>query len=118
MWRHWLALSPQGKYPVRFGDGAEPDRYVDGWGGLQSGVERKAPLTRFYSERSIESLGDGARNFHRWGFEQGGAALVGAMRESEPVAGALSSAISGGGAGPAAAQAAQADVEQRAAAID
>ncbi len=69
-------------------------------------------------ERSIESLGDGARNFQRWGFEQGGAALVGAMRESEPVAGALSSAISGGGAGPAAAQAAQADVEQLAAAID
>jgi multiple sugar transport system substrate-binding protein len=39
----WLALSPQGKYPVRFGDRAEPDRYVNGWAGLQSGVERKAP---------------------------------------------------------------------------
>ena len=112
----WLALSPQGKYPIRFGDRAEPDRYVNGWSGLQSGVDRKAPLTRFYTERSIESLGDGARNFQRWGFEQGGAALVGAMRESEPVAAALASAISGGGAG--AAQEAQAAVERLAAALD
>jgi multiple sugar transport system substrate-binding protein len=114
----WLALSPQGKYPVRFGDRAEPDRYVDGWGGLESGVERKAPLTRFYAERSIASLGDGARNFQRWGFEQGGAALVGAMRESEPVAGALASAISGGGSGAAAAREAQAAVERLAAELD
>jgi multiple sugar transport system substrate-binding protein len=114
----WLALSPQGKYPVRFGDRAEPDRYVDGWGGLQSGVDRTAPLTRFYAERSIESLGDGARNFQRWGFEHGGAALVGAMRESEPVAGALAAAISSGGGGGAAAREAQAAVERLAAALE
>jgi multiple sugar transport system substrate-binding protein len=114
----WLALSPQGKYPVRFGDRAQPDRYVDGWGGLESGVDRKAPLTRFYAERSIASLGDGARNFQRWGFEQGGAALVGAMRESEPVAGALAAAISDGGGAAAAAQEAQAAVERLAAETD
>jgi multiple sugar transport system substrate-binding protein len=114
----WLALSPQGKYPVRFGDRAEPDRYVNGWAGLQSGVERKAPLTRYYTERSIESLGDGARNFQRWGFEEGGAALVGAMRESEPVARALATAIGGGASGAAAAREAQAAVERLAAALD
>jgi ABC-type glycerol-3-phosphate transport system substrate-binding protein len=114
----WLALSPQGKYPVRFGDRAEPDRYVNGWAGLESGVERKAPLTRFYAEKSIESLGDGARNFQRWGFEEGGAALVGAMRESEPVASALASAISGGGSGAGTAREAQAAVERLAAALD
>ena len=28
----WLALSPQGKYPVRFGDRSDPERYVDGLG--------------------------------------------------------------------------------------
>jgi hypothetical protein len=81
-------------------------------------VECKAPLTRFYAERSIESLGDGARNFQRWRFEQGGAALVGAMRESEPVAGALASMISGGGGGAGAAQEAQEAVERLAAALD
>jgi len=108
----WLALSPQGKYPVRFGDGADPERYVEAWSSLESGVERKAPLSRFYSRASIESLGDGARNFQRWGFEQGGAALVGAMRGPEPVAQALASAIRDGASPAQAAQRAQRAVEQ------
>ncbi len=86
--------------------------YVNGWAGLQSGVERKAPLRRFYSERSIESVGAGARNFQRWGFEQGGAALVGAMRGPEPIANALAAAISGGGSAAEAAREAQAGVEE------
>jgi multiple sugar transport system substrate-binding protein len=114
----WLAISPQGKYPVRFGDRSDPERYVEAWAGLESGVDRKAPLSEFYSRASIDSLGEGARNFQRWGFEQGGAALVGAMRESEPVAGALASAISGGGSGAAAAREAQAAVERLAAELD
>jgi multiple sugar transport system substrate-binding protein len=107
----WLALSPQGKYPVRFGDRSDPERYVNGWAGLRSGVDRKAPLSRFYSEKSIESIGDGARNFQRWGFEQGGAALVGAMRGPEPIAKALASAISDGTDAARAARQAQAAVE-------
>ena len=49
----WLALSPQGKYPVRFGDRVDPERFVTAWSRLQSGVERKAPLRRFYSEASV-----------------------------------------------------------------
>jgi multiple sugar transport system substrate-binding protein len=114
----WLALSPQGKYPVRFGDRAEPDRYVDGWAGLQSGVDRKAPLRRFYSAESIESIGEGARSFQRWGFEQGGAALVGAMRGSEPIATALASAITSGADAARAAREAQAAVERLAASLD
>ena len=71
----WLALSPQGKYPVRFGDRADPERFVTEWSRLQSGVERKAPLRRFYSEASVQSLGAGVQSFQRWGFEQDRAAL-------------------------------------------
>jgi multiple sugar transport system substrate-binding protein len=108
----WLALSPQGKYPVRFGDRTDPERYVNGWAGLQSGVERKAPLSRFYSERSIESIGAGARNFQRWGFEQDGAALVGALRGPQPIANALASAITEGGSAAQVARRAQAAVEE------
>ena len=108
----WLALSPQGKYPIRFGDRAEPDRYVNGWAGLQSGVERKAPLRRFYSESSIESIGAGARNFQRWGFEQGGAVLLGAIEDSEPIAEALAAGITGDGDAVSVARAAQAAVEK------
>jgi multiple sugar transport system substrate-binding protein len=114
----WLAISPQGKYPVRFGDRSDPERYVEAWAGLESGVERKAPLSDFYSRASIDSLGDGARNFQRWGFEQGGAALVGAMRGPEPIAEAVSSAIAEGASGARAAQRAQAAVEQLAASLE
>jgi multiple sugar transport system substrate-binding protein len=108
----WLALSPQGKYPVRFGDRAEPERYVEAWTGLESGVERKAPLRRFYSARAIDAIGEGARSFQRWGFEQGGAALVGAMRGPEPIAAAVAEAIEADGDASGAARRAQSDVER------
>jgi multiple sugar transport system substrate-binding protein len=111
-YERWLAISPQGKYPLRFGPAGDPERYVTAWARLPSGVERKAPLDRFYSKASIDSLGAGVRSLQRWGFEQGRAALVGALREDEPVAGALAAEIHDGtSAGQAAAQA-QAAVER------
>jgi multiple sugar transport system substrate-binding protein len=91
----WLALSPQGKYPVRAGDGADLERFVRGWEQLESGVERRAPLERFYRPASIASLGDGVRSFQRWGFEDGHAGLVGALGDDQPVVDALVKAIRG-----------------------
>jgi multiple sugar transport system substrate-binding protein len=91
----WLALSPQGKYPVRFGDRSDPDRYVSDWGRLLSGVERKAPLRRFYSAASVRSLSAGVQSFQRWGFEQDEAALIGALEGPQPIPKALSAAIAG-----------------------
>lgn len=75
-------------------------------------MERRAPLRRFYSQKSIASFGQGARSFQRWGFEQDGAALVGAMRGPEPVARALSAAIGGDGDAARAARRAQTAVER------
>jgi multiple sugar transport system substrate-binding protein len=91
----WLALSPQGKYPVRTGGRGDPLRFTDQWAGLDSGVDRKAPLSRFYSAASIASLGDGVRRFQRWGFLQGQAALMGALRADQPVTAPLAAAIRG-----------------------
>ncbi len=81
----WLGISPQGKYPLRFGPSGDTERYVKAWARLPSGVERKATLDRFYSRASIDSLGAGVQSLQRWGFEQGQAALVG----DEPLAQAL-----------------------------
>ena len=81
------------------------------WARLPSGVDRKAPLDRFYSQASIDSLGAGVRSLRRWGFEQGRAALVGALREDEPIAGALPVEIRAGTGAQAAALRAQAAVE-------
>jgi multiple sugar transport system substrate-binding protein len=108
----WLAISPQGKFPLRFGPPEDPERYVREWARLPSGVERKAPLGRFYSEASIDSLGEGVRSLQRWGFEEGRAALVGALRTDEPVASALSQEIHDGITPEAAARQAQTAVER------
>ena len=91
----WLALSPQGKYPVRAGESGDPERYVDGWAELESGVERRAPLRQFYSQAAIDSLGEGVRSFQRWAFEDDEAALLGALGGPQPVVKALAAAIRG-----------------------
>jgi len=91
----WLAFSPQGKYPVRGGDLDDLGRYDREWAELESGVDRRAPLDRFYSQASIASLAEGVRNFRRWGFEDGEAALVGALSDSQPVASAVAAAVRG-----------------------
>ena len=91
----WLGLSPQGKYPVRAGDKSDPKKFQTAWAGLESGVDRKAPLSDFYSEDSIQSLADGVNNFQRWGFAQGQGALIGALRGEQPIAKAVADVIGG-----------------------
>src|SRR3954453_13505739 len=107
----WLALSPQGKYPVRTGDQRDSERFATAWMHLQSGVERKAPLSRFYGQALTDSLGDGVRGFQRWGFPQGEAPLMGALRNQEPITRPLALAIVGAIDAPSAARQAQLEVE-------
>jgi multiple sugar transport system substrate-binding protein len=101
----WLGISPQGKFPARSGDAEDPRRFVEAWNGLDSGVERTAPLRRFYDADAIEALSSGAERFQRWGFEAGQGALVGAMAGPRPVSRALARAIAGAPPAAAAAQA-------------
>jgi multiple sugar transport system substrate-binding protein len=91
----WLGLSPQGKYPVRAGDSEDPKTFQTAWAELESGVDTRAPLSKYYSKESIQSLADGVENFQRWGFAQGQGALVGALRGEQPVASAVSDVIGG-----------------------
>src|SRR5215211_1800079 len=107
----WLSLSPQGKYPVRTGDASDLERYATAWARLNSGVERKAPLRRFYGQASIDRLGDGVRSFQRWGFPQGAAPLIGALRNQEPITRPLALSITGTIDPRTAARQAQVEVE-------
>jgi multiple sugar transport system substrate-binding protein len=107
----WLALSPQGKYPVRTGDQRDSERFATAWMHLKSGVERRAPLSRFYGQGLIDSLGDGVRGFQRWGFAQGEAPLMGALRNQEPITRPLALAIVGTIDPPTAARQAQLEVQ-------
>jgi multiple sugar transport system substrate-binding protein len=95
----WLAISPQGLYPVRLGDESDPEKFVKAWEGLESGVDRKAPLSQFYSDESIQTLAEGVQAFNRWGFPQGQGALMGALGGERPIAEAVVQVI--GGADPA-----------------
>jgi len=91
----WLDLSPQGKFPVRFGDKSDPQRFVLSWERLSSGAERNARLSDFYSRASIESLGEGVQDFARWGFAQGQGALIGALSARQPISRAVADVIAG-----------------------
>ena len=113
----WLGLSPQGKYPVRSGDSEDPEKFVTAWAELESGVDKKQPLSKAYSEESIASLGEGVKNFQRWAFAQGQGALVGALSGEQPVANAVADVI--GGKDPAeAAKEVQATAEELQASLE
>ena len=107
----WLALSPQGKYPVRLGDKEDPERFQVAWADLESGVDRKAPLSKFYSQESIDSLGEGVERFERWGFPQGQGALIGAMSGEQPISNTVADVIGGKDPAEAAAEA-QSTIEE------
>ncbi len=72
----WLSVAPEGKFPMRQGDGSDATKYINEWRSLETGVDRKAPLSDFYSEDVINELIQGSNNFDRWGFKQGQGELV------------------------------------------
>lgn len=81
----WLAVAPEGKFPMRQGTADEPTKFIDGWKQLETGVDRKAPLGEFYGDDVIDTLIQGAGSFDRWGFPQGQGSLVTAVYEALPV---------------------------------
>lgn len=72
----WLGMAAEGKFAVRAGTADEPTKFVDGWAGLEVGVDRRAPLGDFYSADVIADLVAGLQTGNRWGFAEGQGALV------------------------------------------
>jgi multiple sugar transport system substrate-binding protein len=95
----WLAIAPEGKFPVREGTEDNPTEYVDAWADLDVGVDSKAPLSQFYPPEVIEILSSGADNLKRWGITQGQGDLIGAALGELPVPAAIG-AMTGGGTDP------------------
>ncbi|HBY98440.1 MAG: extracellular solute-binding protein [Ardenticatenaceae bacterium] len=91
----WLAVSVEGKLPMRQGTPEEPTKFIDGWKQLETGVDRKARLGDIYGDEIINTLIQGAGSFDRWGFTQGQGALVTAVYESLVVPKALSEVLGG-----------------------
>ena len=91
----WVAIAPEGKYPVRSGTKENPTEYVDAWKDLEIGVDTKAPLSEFYPQEVIDILTGGADKFSRWGITQGQGDLVGASLGELPVPKAIGALTAG-----------------------
>lgn len=92
----WVAIAPEGKYPVRKGTAENPTQFVDAWAGLEIGVDTKAPVSDFYGPDVLDILTRGADQFSRWGITQGQGDLVGASLGELPVPKAIGELTGGG----------------------
>lgn len=91
----WLAVSPEGKFPMRRGTAENPTLYVEGWSELETGVDRRAPLGDYYSAEVINGIAEGATGFARWGFSEGQGQLVSGVYQELVVPRAISDILNG-----------------------
>jgi multiple sugar transport system substrate-binding protein len=108
----WLALAPEGKVPARTGTTDQPTKFTDAWTHLQTGVERSKPLSELYPPGVLKVLAASTDTMNRWGFSQGQGRLVGAQLAELPIPKALAAALNGTLSTAAAAEQAQADLEE------
>ncbi|QGN49129.1 extracellular solute-binding protein [Micromonospora sp. WMMC415] len=107
----WFGMSPKGRFPVRKGTAAEPEKFLTAWNTSQAGVDAKKPLAEVYGDEVLATLRRSPDTFQRWGLTQGQGKLVGAILGELPVPKALADVVSGKSDAAAAAGRAQQDVE-------
>lgn len=95
-YEQWLAMAPEGKFPMRTGDADDMERFSNAWGEMEAGVDRRAPLGDFYSEEVIDTLTNMGDNIDRWALPQGQGALLGSFTAELPLSKAISEMASGG----------------------
>ncbi|MEO1645201.1 MAG: extracellular solute-binding protein [Chloroflexota bacterium] len=74
-----LGIAPEGKFPMRTGTADAPNSFVDSWAMLDVGVDRRAPLSDFYSEEDLSTIVSGSEGYTRMGFDEGYPALASAV---------------------------------------
>jgi multiple sugar transport system substrate-binding protein len=104
----WIAIAPEGKVPVRLGTPEEPTAYSDMWATLPVGVDKKAPLSDFYSAEVLNAIATGPEGLSRWAIPQGQGDLLGALQGEQPVANAVADIAQGTDPAQAAKDAAEA----------
>lgn len=113
----WLAVGPEGKFPMRRGTPENPTVYVDGWALLDVGTDRRAPLGDFYSAEALQTIVAGADDLTMLGIDEGELALVTAIYEDLVFPRAIGEVIEGIMTPEEAAQQMQVQVEDLQAAL-
>ncbi len=67
----WLAIAPEGKFPVRRGPAAGSTEYVDTWKTLPVGVDTEAPLAEVYGPEVLSRAGGRPGGVHPVGHHPG-----------------------------------------------
>lgn len=92
----WLAIAPEGQFPMRTGTADDPEEYVNGWRELEIGVDEQAAMSEIYGDEVIDTLIAGTEQFDRWGFEEGYGSLVSSVYSSLIVPQTLAEVLDGG----------------------
>jgi multiple sugar transport system substrate-binding protein len=92
----WLAMAPEGKFPVRRGDAEDPERFTEAWAGLEAGVDTKQPLSEIYDAETMEALSSVGAEIDRWAIGQGHGSLLGPVSAQLPIPRAISEMSAGG----------------------
>jgi multiple sugar transport system substrate-binding protein len=108
----WLSVAPEGKVPVRTGTADNPTEFIDGWSGLEAGVDTKAPLSEVFDAEILEAVAAAPDSFDRWGIPQGQGALAGAISGQFVLPQIIAEMINGGLSASDAAARAQEAAEQ------
>jgi multiple sugar transport system substrate-binding protein len=78
-----LSIAPEGKFPVRRGTEDNPTEFVEAWGQLPVGVDRKAPLAEIYPKDVIDEIVAGPESADRWGLAEGQLSLASKIINSQ-----------------------------------
>ena len=80
-----LAIAPEGKFPVRRGNGDNPNAFTEAWAELEVGVDRRAPLGELYAQEMIDEIVGGLDVAQRWGVAEGQLALASRIINSQVI---------------------------------
>lgn len=91
----WLAMAPEGKFPLRHGDATDAQKFTDGWLNLQAGVDTKKKLSEVYDAETMTALQAVPASINRWAIPQGHGSLLGPVNTQLPIPKAIADFASG-----------------------
>lgn len=92
----FFSLAPEGKFPVREGDGTNPSAYTEAWATLEAGVDRRAKLSDFYDQGTMDAITGVASSIDRWAIPEGQGALLGPVTAELPIPKVIAEMSTGG----------------------